>query len=108
MRHTFLLATFTAVLMQTTAGFAQQASDTVAPEKATAITSAKRVEAKSFMVAAANPLAAEAGRAIIEKGWQRDRRTGGGADGAGLPAEPQSSGLGGGASLSITMRHPRA
>jgi gamma-glutamyltranspeptidase/glutathione hydrolase len=98
MRHTFLLATFTAVLMQTTAGFAQQASDTVAPEKATAITSAKRVEAKSFMVAAANPLAAEAGRAIIEKGGSAIDALVAVQTVLGL-VEPQSSGLGGGAFL---------
>ena len=44
---------------------AQQASDTAAPEKATDVATARRVEARGFMVAAANPLAAEAGRDVI-------------------------------------------
>ena len=79
---------------------AQPASDLVAPEPATrpAAESAGRqpVAAENWMVAAANPLAAEAGAAILRKG-------GSAADAAvavqlvlGL-VEPQSSGLGGGA-----------
>jgi gamma-glutamyltranspeptidase/glutathione hydrolase len=70
----------------------------VAPEAKTAVSSARRVEARRFMVAAANPLAAEAGREILAKG-------GSAADALiavqtvlGL-VEPQSSGLGGGSFL---------
>ncbi|MBT9368333.1 gamma-glutamyltransferase [Rhizobium sp. CSW-27] len=77
---------------------AQQASDTVAPEKATAIVTAKRVETGSFMVAAANPLAAEAGRRILERGGNAIDALVAVQTVLGL-VEPQSSGLGGGAFL---------
>ena len=45
-----------ALVLSTAIAVAQQASDTVAPEKATDVTTARRVEEKGFMVAAANPL----------------------------------------------------
>ncbi len=77
---------------------AQQASDTTAPEKASAVTSAKRVETKRYMVAAANPLAAEAGRAVIEEGGSAADALVAVQTVLGL-VEPQSSGLGGGAFL---------
>ncbi|GAB4359116.1 MAG: gamma-glutamyltransferase [Oricola sp.] len=94
--------------------FAQEAADTVAPEGVTAGTLAvtsgeirdaqdaksagKPVRAKNWMVAAANPLAVEAGAKIL--------RAGGTAADAMVAVqavlglvEPQSSGLGGGAFL---------
>ncbi|WP_417686103.1 gamma-glutamyltransferase [Roseibium sp.] len=96
--------------------FAQQAADSVAPESASALPAAfenlspaaeaayaakqagKPVTAKKWMIAAANPLAVEAGAKVLQKG-------GSAADAMvavqavlGL-VEPQSSGLGGGAFL---------
>jgi gamma-glutamyltranspeptidase/glutathione hydrolase len=75
---------------------AQQAADTLAPERAGTITGKTAVTSKNWMVTAANPLAAEAGAEILRAG-------GNAADAAvavqlvlGL-VEPQSSGLGGGA-----------
>lgn len=76
----------------------QQASDIIAPEKATGVTSAKRVEAKRFMVAAANPIAAQAGREILVKGGNAIDALVAVQTVLGL-VEPQSSGLGGGAFL---------
>ncbi|MBP2460742.1 MULTISPECIES: gamma-glutamyltransferase [unclassified Rhizobium] len=77
---------------------AQQASDRTAPEKASAVRLAKRVETKRYMVAAANPLAAEAGRAVIEKGGSAADALVAVQTVLGL-VEPQSSGLGGGSFL---------
>jgi len=82
----------------TTTTSAQQASDTIAPERATGTTTAKRIEAKNFMVAAANPLAAEAGREVIAKGGNAIDAMVAVQTVLGL-VEPQSSGLGGGAFL---------
>ena len=79
---------------------AQQAADAVAPEAATpqAAPAAAPVEAAEWMVAAANPLAVEAGAEVL--------RAGGTAADAMVAVqavlglvEPQSSGLGGGAFL---------
>lgn len=77
---------------------AQQASDTIAPERATGTTSASRVEARDFMVAAANPLAAQAGRDILAAGGNAIDAMVAVQAVLGL-VEPQSSGLGGGAFL---------
>lgn len=77
---------------------AQQASDTTAPEGATGKTSASRVEATDFMVAAANPLAAQAGREILANGGNAIDAMVAVQAVLGL-VEPQSSGLGGGAFL---------
>ncbi len=82
--------------------FAQQAADTVAPEMSTRSLAApgerQPVQAEIAMIAAANPLAVEAGAQVLADG-------GTAADAAvaiqlmlGL-VEPQSSGLGGGAFL---------
>ncbi|MEM9797784.1 MAG: gamma-glutamyltransferase [Pseudomonadota bacterium] len=79
---------------------AQQAADAVAPETGTGLTPevAAPVTAENWMVAAANPLAVEAGARVLREG-------GNAADAMvavqavlGL-VEPQSSGLGGGAFL---------
>ncbi|MGK9053074.1 gamma-glutamyltransferase [Neorhizobium petrolearium] len=85
-------------LLVATGALAQQASDTVAPERATGFSAAKRVETKSFMVAAANPLAAEAGRDVIAKGGNAIDALVAVQTVLGL-VEPQSSGLGGGSFL---------
>ncbi|MGI2035760.1 gamma-glutamyltransferase [Rhizobium panacihumi] len=95
--NSFIVATLLATGGATVA-FAQQASDTTAPERATGTTTAKRVEAKDFMVAAANPLAAEAGRDVITKGGNAIDAMVAVQTVLGL-VEPQSSGLGGGAFL---------
>ncbi|WP_029352410.1 gamma-glutamyltransferase [Bosea sp. 117] len=93
-------AGLTALLLALAVGSApaQQASDALAPERAGAIAARPAVHAKRWMVAAANPLAAEAGAAVL--------RAGGGAVDAMVAVqlvlglvEPQSSGLGGGAFL---------
>lgn len=87
-----------AVLLLATSSFAQQASDQIAPERDSGITNKALVHARTRMVVAANPLAAEAGLQVLRDG-------GSAADAAvavqtvlGL-VEPQSSGLGGGAFL---------
>ncbi|RST85004.1 gamma-glutamyltransferase [Aquibium carbonis] len=81
-----------------TPAFAQQAADTVAPEAPTGVEAKTAVRARSQMVVAANPLAAEAGLQVLREG-------GSAADALvvvqtvlGL-VEPQSSGIGGGAFL---------
>jgi len=77
---------------------AQQAADAVAPEAPTRVDTKTAVRARSQMVVAANPLAAEAGLKVLREG-------GNAADALvvvqsvlGL-VEPQSSGIGGGAFL---------
>ncbi|CAD7032966.1 gamma-glutamyltransferase [Pseudorhizobium endolithicum] len=76
----------------------QQASDAVAPERASGATTAERAEARSFMVAAANPLATQAGRDILARGGNAIDAMVAVQAVLGL-VEPQSSGLGGGAFL---------
>ncbi|CUH40681.1 Gamma-glutamyltranspeptidase precursor [Jannaschia seosinensis] len=94
------MRTALALMMLTSPAFAQQAADAVAPEAATGLSPevAAPVEAQDWMVAAANPLAAEAGAEVL--------RAGGSAADAMVAVqtvlglvEPQSSGLGGGAFL---------
>ncbi|MBW9087929.1 gamma-glutamyltransferase [Rhizobium wenxiniae] len=85
-------------LLSISSASAQQASDTIAPERATGTASASRVEARDFMVAAANPLAAQAGRDILAAGGNAIDAMVAVQAVLGL-VEPQSSGLGGGAFL---------
>ncbi len=85
-------------LMSVSLASAQQASDKIAPERATGTTTSKRVETKNYMVAAANPLAAEAGRDVIAKGGNAIDAMVAVQTVLGL-VEPQSSGLGGGSFL---------
>lgn len=81
---------------------AQQATDAVQPEAATAPPSltpdARPVKAKTHMVVAANPLAAAAGLDMLERGGSAADAVLAVQSVLGL-VEPQSSGLGGGAFL---------
>jgi gamma-glutamyltranspeptidase/glutathione hydrolase len=87
-----------AALIWSGAAFAQQATDTIAPEAGTGIVAKELVRAERRMVVAANPHATRAGMEVL--------RAGGTAADAlvavqavlGL-VEPQSSGIGGGAFL---------
>lgn len=97
MRMTLLLASISLSLPV----FAQQAADAITPEAASAQTSKQAgtpVVAENWMVAAANPLAVQAGAKVLKNG-------GSAADAmVAVQAvlslvEPQSSGLGGGAFL---------
>ena len=85
-------------LLTTTAAPAQQASDTVAPERATGLAAAKVVTAHEYMVAAAHPLAAQAGEKVLAEGGSAIDAMIAVQSVLGL-VEPQSSGLGGGAFL---------
>ena len=97
-RPLFALALLLAAL--TIPAVAQQAADTVAPESRSAIEAKKPVHASRQMVAAANPVATQAGLDVL--------RAGGSAADAVVAVqavlglvEPQSSGLGGGAFMMI-------
>ncbi|MEM7642130.1 MAG: gamma-glutamyltransferase [Pseudomonadota bacterium] len=94
------MRTALALLLIATPAFAQEAADAVAPEGATGFVpdAPDPVTAQNWMVAAANPLASEAGARVL--------RNGGSAADAMVAVqavlglvEPQSSGLGGGAFL---------
>jgi gamma-glutamyltranspeptidase/glutathione hydrolase len=93
----FASLALTALLLGAPAS-AQQASDVITPERESGVVAKAPTHARTRMVAAANPLAAEAGIKVLRDG-------GTAADAAvavqtvlGL-VEPQSSGLGGGAFL---------
>ena len=91
-------ATLGLLLLSSSVALAQQASDTVAPERATGVSTAKVVTEKEHMVAAAPPLAAEAGEKILAAGGSAIDAMVAVQTVLGL-VEPQSSGLGGGAFL---------
>lgn len=77
---------------------AQQASDMTAPEAATQNATANLVTAKTYLVAAANPIAAATGAEILKQGGSAIDAAVAVQTVLGL-VEPQSSGLGGGAFL---------
>ena len=112
-RHLFPSCLLT--LLLSTSGFAQQAADAIAPEDDTGVSSfeglsaaaqdalaAKAagtpVVAEDWMIAAANPLAVEAGAAVLADGGTAADAMVAVQAVLGL-VEPQSSGLGGGAFL---------
>ena len=74
----------------------EQAADAVAPEGASDIQSRQVVTARKYMVAAANPIAAEAGYQVLKEGGSAVDAYVAVQAMLGL-VEPQSSGLGGGA-----------
>ncbi|MCV2893682.1 gamma-glutamyltransferase [Lentibacter sp. XHP0401] len=104
----------TALLFYASAALPQEASDSVAPEGATELggyvlnadieaslaakSAGKSVQAKNWMISAANPYAAEAGASILAKGGTAADAMVAAQAVLGL-VEPQSSGLGGGAFL---------
>lgn len=92
------IAAFCLLLCSAAGAGAQQASDTVSPERATGFAAAKVVTAKTHMVAAAHPLAAEAGEKVLAAGGSAIDAMVAVQTVLGL-VEPQSSGLGGGAFL---------
>lgn len=78
---------------------AQQATDAIAPEAAVGRATPKpAIRSKHYMVSAANPIAAEAGRAVLAKGGNAVDAMVAVQLTLGL-VEPQSSGLGGGSFL---------
>ena len=81
-----------------TPAFTQQASDALAPEIASGIQDKAIVTAEKEMVAAANPLAAEAGLEVLRQGGSAADALVAVQSILGL-VEPQSSGIGGGAFL---------
>lgn len=93
-----VLIAFGALALASATATAQQASDTVAPERATGRAAAGIVTAEKHMVAAAHPLAAEAGAKILGQGGSAIDAMIAVQTVLGL-VEPQSSGLGGGAFL---------
>ena len=97
---TITRAFMAASLMLATASTAwsQQASDTLAPERAAGSSAGGLVRAEKHMVVAANPLAAEAGLAILRQGGSAADALVAVQTTLGL-VEPQSSGIGGGAFL---------
>jgi len=78
--------------------FAADVADSVAPEFTSKISQKKSVAADDFMVAAANPLAVEAGYKVLKNGGTAADALVAVQTVLGL-VEPQSSGLGGGAFL---------
>ncbi len=86
------------VLFGTNPAFAQQASDSVAPETASGVARKTVVIAHHHMVVAANPLAAQAGLKVLREGGNAADALVAVQTVLGL-VEPQSSGLGGGAFL---------
>ena len=85
-------------LMRERVAVAQEKADAVSPELASGRTQKELVRASNYMVAAANPLAAQAGKDVLAKGGSAVDAMVAVQLVLGL-VEPQSSGLGGGAFL---------
>jgi gamma-glutamyltranspeptidase/glutathione hydrolase len=92
----FLSASMT--LLSSTTFAAMQVADSVAPELASAYQQKESVVANQYMVAAANPLAVQAGYDVLKNGGNAADALVAVQTVLGL-VEPQSSGLGGGAFL---------
>lgn len=90
----FLTSSFTFVNY----AIANQATDAIAPEQSTGSEQKQLVKTKNYMVTAANPIAAQAGADVIEKGGNAIDAMVAVQLMLGL-VEPQSSGIGGGAFL---------
>lgn len=93
-----LVSSLTLFVLAALPASAQQASDTVAPERATQTEARAVVRSKDYMVVAANPLASQAGASVLDKGGTAIDAMVAVQTVLGL-VEPQSSGLGGGAFL---------
>jgi gamma-glutamyltranspeptidase/glutathione hydrolase len=94
--RTFMAASL--VLATASTALSQQTSDTLAPERAAGSSAGGLVRAEKHLVVAANPLAAEAGLAILRQGGSAADALVAVQTTLGL-VEPQSSGIGGGAFL---------
>jgi len=97
-RTAIAMSMFCAGMVSLGTAVAQEAADGFAPEIATGIGSNTLQRAEKFMVAAANPLAAQAGRDVLARGGNAIDAMVATQWVLGL-VEPQSSGLGGGAFL---------
>jgi gamma-glutamyltranspeptidase/glutathione hydrolase len=85
-------------LLSINANATSQVADSVAPELTSQVTKKQSVTANEYMVAAANPLAAQAGYDVLKAGGNATDALVAVQTVLGL-VEPQSSGLGGGAFL---------
>ncbi|KOO14041.1 gamma-glutamyltransferase [Vibrio xuii] len=88
----------TYLLLSSASTFANQAADSVAPERSSGLEQKQLVTAKDWMVTAANPLATQAGADILAQGGNAIDAMVTTQLMLGL-VEPQSSGIGGGAFL---------
>ncbi|MCP1773011.1 gamma-glutamyltranspeptidase/glutathione hydrolase [Neisseria perflava] len=91
-----LAAVLSGCAAQPSASIQTASADNHAPERGTGLTEQKLVRAKQFMAASANPLATEAGYAVLKRGGSAVDAMITMQTVLGL-TEPQSSGLGGGA-----------
>lgn len=96
-RYFLLTSTLFSISLSSGYSYANsQTTDEVAPEAASGITQKTKVTSKDFMVAAANPIATQAGYEVLQQGGSAIDALVAVQMMLGL-VEPQSSGLGGGA-----------